>query len=170
MKALASLALALAAVASAPAPAAADAAKLYAEHCASCHGADRFGGIGPALLPSNLERLRKPAAVETIANGRIATQMPAFAGRLSAAEIRELAEFVYAPPATPPAWGAVEIQASRIEHADPAALPGRPKFGADPLNLFVVVEAGDHHVTILDGDRFEPLARFASRYALLGGP
>ena len=27
------------------------------------------------------------------------------------------------------------------------------------MNLFVVVEAGDHHVTILDGDRFEPLAR-----------
>jgi DNA-binding beta-propeller fold protein YncE len=34
----------------------------------------------------------------------------------------------------------------------------------------VVVEAGDHHVTILDGDRFEPLARFPSRYALHGGP
>jgi mono/diheme cytochrome c family protein len=26
-------------------------AKHYAEHCASCHGADRFGKMGPALLP-----------------------------------------------------------------------------------------------------------------------
>jgi DNA-binding beta-propeller fold protein YncE len=43
-------------------------------------------------------------------------------------------------------------------------------FAADPLNLFVVVEAGDHHVTILDGDRLEPIARFASRFALHGGP
>ncbi len=34
----------------------------------------------------------------------------------------------------------------------------------------MVVEGGDHHVTILDGDRFEPIARFASRYALHGGP
>ncbi len=42
-----------------------------------------------------------------------------------------------------------------------------PLFAADPLNLFVVVEAGDHRVTILDGDRFEPLTRFASRYALV---
>ena len=41
---------------------------------------------------------------------------------------------------------------------------------ADPLNLFVVVESGDHHVTILDGDRFEPIHRFPSRYALHGGP
>jgi len=32
------------------------------------------------------------------------------------------------------------------------------------------VEAGDHHVTVLDGDRFEPLAQFPSRYALHGGP
>jgi DNA-binding beta-propeller fold protein YncE len=50
---------------------------------------------------------------------------------------------------------------------DPAA---RPAYPADPLNLFVVVEAGDHHVTILDGDRLEPMRRFASRYALHGGP
>jgi DNA-binding beta-propeller fold protein YncE len=34
----------------------------------------------------------------------------------------------------------------------------------------VVVEAGDHHVTILDGDRLEPLVRFPSRFALHGGP
>ena len=56
-----------------------------------------------------------------------------------------------------------------VHHA-PGSLPGRPMFEADPLNLFVVVEAGDHHVTILDGDRLEPIARFPSRYALHGGP
>nr|MDJ0945974.1 cytochrome D1 domain-containing protein [Kiloniellales bacterium] len=33
-----------------------------------------------------------------------------------------------------------------------------------------VVETGDHHATILDGDRFEPLHRFPTRYALHGGP
>jgi cytochrome c553/DNA-binding beta-propeller fold protein YncE len=164
MRVFAAFAVALAVAA----PAAAEPAKHYAEHCASCHGADRLGGMGPALLPSNLERLRKPAAVETIANGRLATQMPGFADKLSAAEIRALADYVYAPPATPPVWGAEEIRASRIEHAK--AGPARPKFAADPLNLFVIVEAGDHHVTILDGDRFEPLARFPSRYALHGGP
>jgi WD40 repeat protein len=38
------------------------------------------------------------------------------------------------------------------------------------MNLFVVVETGDHHATILDGDRFEPLARFPTRFALHGGP
>ena len=147
-----------------------DPAKLYAEHCASCHGADRFGGMGPALLPSNLERLRRPAALDTIAKGRVATQMPAFGDKLSPADTAALVDYIYAAPAVAPHWGMAEIAASRIEHAKPGDLGDRPKFGADPLNLFVVVEGGDHHVTILDGDRFEPIARFASRYALHGGP
>jgi DNA-binding beta-propeller fold protein YncE len=38
------------------------------------------------------------------------------------------------------------------------------------MNLFVVVETGDHHATILDGDRFAPIVRFPTRYALHGGP
>ena len=57
---------------------------LYREHCAACHGLERLGGMGPALLPENLERLRKPAAEQVIAQGRIATQMPGFADKLDA--------------------------------------------------------------------------------------
>jgi len=151
-------------------PAMADADLLFRQHCAACHGADRFGGSGPALLPSNLERLGKPAAEQVIAQGRLATQMPAFADRLSTEDIKSLVGYIYAEPAEPPVWGLEQIRNSRVEHVDAAALPGKPAFAADPLNLFVVVEAGDHHVTILDGDRFEPLARFPSRYALHGGP
>ena len=52
---------------------------LYQQHCASCHGQDRLGGMGPALLPDNLSRLKKPQAEDAIRNGRPATQMPAFA-------------------------------------------------------------------------------------------
>ena len=34
----------------------------------------------------------------------------------------------------------------------------------------VVVELGDHHATLLDGDRLEPIHRFKTRFALHGGP
>jgi mono/diheme cytochrome c family protein/DNA-binding beta-propeller fold protein YncE len=166
--ALAALVVAFAGGASAqPAP---DAAGLYATHCASCHGADRYGAMGPALLPENLERLRRPAAADVIARGRVATQMPAFAPALGRAEIDALVAYVYAPPATKPAWGEAEIRASRVVHRARATLPDKPAFDADPLNLFVLVEAGDHHASILDGDSFERLARFPTRYALHGGP
>jgi mono/diheme cytochrome c family protein len=148
----------------------ASAASDYATHCASCHGADRLGGTGPALLPENLERLRKPVAAETIAKGRIATQMPAFEDKLGGAAIEALVAYVYAPPAKVPSWNEREIAASRIEYVKPGTLPAKPAFQADPRNLFVVVESGDHHATILDGDTFEPVRRFATRFALHGGP
>ena len=148
----------------------ADAPKLYATHCAGCHGSDRFGAAGPALLPENLERLRKSAAIDTIAKGRIATQMPAFGGVLDKTAIASLVDYVYSAPATKPVWTEAQINASRVVQHAPGTLPDKPAFAADPLNLFVVVEAGDHHASILDGDRFERLARFPTRYALHGGP
>jgi mono/diheme cytochrome c family protein/DNA-binding beta-propeller fold protein YncE len=149
---------------------AADANALYQTHCASCHGTDRLGGAGPALLPENLERLRRPDAIKTVSDGRMATQMPAFSGKLSADEIKQLVDLVYTPLETTPEWGMEQIRASRIEHVPPGSLPDKPVFQADPLNLFVVVELGDHHATIFDGDKLEPITRFPTRYALHGGP
>jgi cytochrome c553 len=146
-----------------------DAEAVYAENCAECHGADRLGGMGPALLPENLKRLREKAAHGVIANGRPATQMPGYADTLDAAQIDALVALIYKPLPALPRWGMAEINATHIQHVDPAGLPESPLHKADPLNLFVVVEGGDHHVTILDGDRFEPLTRFPTRFALHGG-
>ena len=141
---------------------------LYQQHCAACHGADRLGAAGPALLPGNLDRLRKADALKTIREGRIATQMPGFQAQLNTDELQALSDFIYTPLAQLPTWGMQEISASRIVHH--ANLPDKPVFVADLLNLFVVVETGDHHASILDGDKFEVIQRFPTRYALHGGP
>ena len=142
---------------------------LYATHCAACHGAGRLGGSGPALLPENLRRLKRGKAAVVIAEGRAATQMPAFAETLDAAEIESLVALIYTPLPELPTWGAAEIEASRSFDNASAGVE-KPVFEADPLNLFVVVETGDHHATVLDGDRFEALHRFPTRFALHGGP
>ncbi|MCX7164369.1 MAG: c-type cytochrome [Rhodocyclales bacterium] len=169
---LAALSLLTAAVA----PAAAEAvepAALFATHCASCHGANRFGIMGPALLPESLERLRKPEALKTIRDGRAATQMAGFADKLKADEIAALADFIYTAALPPPAFTEADIMASRLVHHAAGSLPDRPDEllqGRDLMNLFLVVEVGDHHVSILDGDKLEPIHRFQSRYALHGGP
>lgn len=75
-----------------------------------------------------------------------------------------------ADPRPAPEWTEADIRASRIETPGAAALPAKPLWRADPMNLFVVVESGDHHVSLVDGDRFESLHRFPSRFALHGGP
>ncbi len=149
---------------------AADAPGTYKEHCAACHGEARLGGIGPALIPENLARLRKPEAEKVIREGRTASQMMGFGDKLTAEEIKALVEYAYTPIKPMPVWGEADIKASRIVSYAPGSLPDKPQFKADPLNLFVVVESGDHHVSILDGDKLEPIHRFQSRYALHGGP
>lgn len=143
---------------------------LYQQHCAQCHGADRLGGQGPALLPENLGRLKPKAAIQVISEGRPATQMQGFKAVLGAEQIQSLADYIYAPLAEIPVWGMEQIKASRIETHKPGSLPDTPKFKADLENLFIVVELGDHHATLLDGDGFEPIFRFPTRFALHGGP
>ncbi len=147
-----------------------DIVSLYQQHCASCHGEDRLGGMGPALLPENLKRLKKQKATDIIVNGRVATQMPAFGKVLSMPIIENLTEYIYSPLDEIPVWGEKEIEASHIIHYPPGMLGDQPVFKADMLNLFIVVELGDHHATLLDGDSFEPVHRFKTRYALHGGP
>jgi mono/diheme cytochrome c family protein/DNA-binding beta-propeller fold protein YncE len=149
---------------------AARAAALYKEHCVACHGEQRLGGMGPALLPQSLERLKPAEAKQVITHGRAATQMPAFKDQLGAEDIQALAQWIYAPVLPEPAWSEADIRASRTEIPKAKELLHKPLWKADPMNLFVVVEGGDHHVSLVDGDRFELIHRFASRFALHGGP
>jgi len=142
--------------------------KNYAEFCAACHGADRLGGEGTALLPENLSRLKRPEALKTISEGRNASQMPGFSDKLGKEDIQALVDFIYTPLPEVPVWGEKQIEASHLQRI--SSYPDKPVFSADPLNLFVVVELGDHHATILDGDKFEPVYRFKTRFALHGGP
>jgi len=142
--------------------------QLYNSNCAACHGGDRLGAIGPALLPENLRRLRSKSATSVITKGRPSTQMPEFGSKLNKDEIASLVKYIYTP-LEKPSWDKEQIEESRIIHAELADLPAKPLHKSDQLNLFTVVEAGDHHVTILDGDSFESIWRFQSRFALHGG-
>ncbi|MBI3575842.1 MAG: cytochrome c, partial [Gammaproteobacteria bacterium] len=91
-----------------------DAPSLYAEHCASCHGAGRLGGIGPALLPENLGRLKRDEAIATIRDGRVASQMPGFRDKLSTEQITQLAGLIYEPLAQVPRWDMADIRGSHV--------------------------------------------------------
>lgn len=154
---------------SAAALAASDAAALYADNCSSCHAATRLGGTGPALIPESLSSLRGDAVSAVITHGRTATQMPAFEKVLQPADIEALAKFVTTPLPDVPRWSAADIEATRSLNTGYKAA-AKPVFKADPLNITLVVETGDHHVSVLDGDRFKVLDRFATPFAVHGGP
>ncbi|WP_461306930.1 cytochrome D1 domain-containing protein, partial [Albidovulum sp.] len=68
-----------------------------------------------------------------------------------------------------PRWDMAEIAANR--QMNPAyEAPEAPRWTADPMNITLVVETGDHHVSVLDGDTWAVLDRFATPYAVHGGP
>jgi DNA-binding beta-propeller fold protein YncE len=141
----------------------------YSEFCAECHAANRLGGIGPALIPQTLKRMRGPKVEAVIRDGRVATQMPGFAEDLDEARIAELASYLNTPLEVVPPWGEQEILASRVMDSGYEAA-GAPVWASDPMNITLVVETGDHHISVLDGDTFEVLDRFATPFAVHGGP
>ncbi|MGH1412375.1 MAG: cytochrome D1 domain-containing protein [Pelagimonas sp.] len=163
------LTLALAATLSLTGIAQADPRADYAEFCSDCHDANRLGGTGPALIPQTLKRMRGPKVEAVIRDGRVTTQMPAFAQELSSERIAELAAYLKTPLDTVPPWGEDEIMASRVMDDDYVSVDA-PIWSSDPMNITLVVETGDHHVSVLDGDTFDVLDRFATPFAVHGGP
>lgn len=146
-----------------------DAATLFQDHCSSCHAPTRLGGTGPALIPESLGKLKGNTLESVITNGRPATQMPAFGDTLSKGDISALASYVTTPLAFEPSWTADDITSTRT--LDTSYKPAeRPVFSGDPMNITLVVETGDHHVSVLDGDNFSILDRFATPFAVHGGP
>ncbi|MBV6508944.1 MAG: hypothetical protein JJLCMIEE_02011 [Acidimicrobiales bacterium] len=64
-------------------------------HCASCHGPDGSGGVGPRLAGGAVTDAY-PAIEDQIAvitNGVAGTDMPAYRGLLTPEEIRAVAEY-----------------------------------------------------------------------------
>ena len=123
---------------------------LFKMHCASCHGEDRLGLIGPPLIPQSFKRLKPEAAHLVIKNGRAATQMPAFAEVLSDKQVQTLVDYIYTKPEQPPQWDmAAIVRSHKISNA-PDTLGNEPVFKADLKNLFLIVEIDEHQVTLLD--------------------
>lgn len=133
-----------------------DAEAQYRALCASCHGAERYGGVAPPLLPEALGRKSDAALAETITAGRPNTQMPAFGDRLSEADAAALVAWIRRPSGEV-VWGVDAIAASRVESTPdgPALAPT-----VDRGNITLVVERGRGRIAVLDGDTFDELDAF----------
>jgi mono/diheme cytochrome c family protein len=103
---------------------------LITSNTAPAHGAQRTGGMGPALLPESLARLRRPEALKVIQEGRAATQMGGFAATLAPADIAALTEWIYQPVTPRPAGATTTSRLARRDRRlpKPAGKPpaGRP--------------------------------------------
>lgn len=149
------------------AAAAVSATALCTQRCADCDCdcAQRIGGPDPALLPESLSRPCPDDVLQAICQGRVSMQTPGHAEALAKRDAAALAASLHTP-----VWSEASILASHHASPTPVSQRAQPLWSADPMKLFLVVEGGDHHVSLLDGDTFEVVNRFPSRCALQGEP
>jgi hypothetical protein len=137
-------------------PAAAEVRTLYQEHCASCHGARRYGGYAPPLIPQTLGSKDDEALTRAIVEGLPNTQMAAFRKVVDDEQARGLAGLLREPLGEI-RWSEEDIAASRREiPLDVGALPARIR----RENLTLVVERGTASVSVVDGDSLIELDRY----------
>lgn len=73
-----------------------NATQLYSSFCAGCHGANRQGGIGPALTPASLAGQSDAEVSGAIARGK--GSMPGFGSALTPAQVAALTQFMKNTP------------------------------------------------------------------------
>ena len=140
----------------------------YLDSCAGCHGTDRRGATGPALLP---ERLSQPDEyyLDVIANGKPGTVMPPWNEQLSDEDIDTLVEYIRSETGEgPPAWTFEDVQASHEILIAEADLPSDPTHGADVENLMLVTEREAQAIAVIDGDTHQFIAKVPASYRAHG--
>ncbi len=65
---------------------------LLKHDCGSCHGMTRKGGLGPPLLPENMQGRSQALMVNTVLDGRPGTPMPPWRGQLTEQDAAWLVE------------------------------------------------------------------------------
>ncbi|MGB8360911.1 MAG: cytochrome D1 domain-containing protein [Acidimicrobiia bacterium] len=144
------------------------AAMYFLDSCAGCHGTDRRGATGPALLP---ERLSQPDEYyhEVIMNGKPGTVMPPWGEQLTDEDITTLVAFIHSDTGEgPPQWTFEDVQASHEILVAEADLPAEPTHDARIGNLMLVTEREAQGIAVIDGDTHELLGKVDASYRAHG--
>ncbi len=141
----------------------------FTDACGGCHGPNREGGTGPALVPG---RLTSDDAFyfDVIAKGRPGTVMPAWSQLgLSDEEIWGLVGYIRTEPdADAVEWDLEEIAPTLEVLVDESTLPDEPQHSGNIDNLMLVTEREDRAIAVIDGDTHEFLAEVPASYRAHG--
>jgi nitrite reductase (NO-forming) / hydroxylamine reductase len=148
-----------------------DVHEFFLDTCSGCHGADRRGATGPALLP---ERLTQPDEyyAGVISEGKPGTVMPPFSVapyELSDEDISTLVGFIRAETGEgPPEWTVADVEASLTALVDESTLPTAPTHDADLDNLMLITERETQSIAVVDGDRHTLVGKIPASYRAHG--
>jgi nitrite reductase (NO-forming)/hydroxylamine reductase len=141
----------------------------FRDSCSGCHGPNREGATGPALIPGRLTA-NDDYYFDVIKNGKPGTVMPAWgAAGLSDEEIWSLVGFIRSEPSAEAVeWGIDQAAASRQVLVDEATLPASPTHDGNLDNLMLVTEREVQSIAVFDGDTHRLLGHIPASYRAHG--
>lgn len=141
----------------------------FQDTCSGCHGPDRRGAIGPALLPGRLTE-DDHFYFDTIENGRPGTVMPAWGEQgLSEKEIWMLVGHIRSQPeAAALKWEMADVTGSHEVLVPAEELAAEPVHDGNLDNLMLVTEREARSIAVFDGDRHELLGHIPASYRAHG--
>ncbi len=144
-------------------------ADYFTDACGGCHGPNREGATGPALVPGRLTS-DDDFYFNVIADGRPGTVMPAWEQLgLSDEEIWGLVGYIRTEPdADAVKWELDEIAPTLEVLVDESTLPDEPQHTGNIDNLMLITERESRAIAVVDGDTNELLAHVPASYRAHG--
>jgi mono/diheme cytochrome c family protein len=141
----------------------------FGDSCGGCHGPNREGATGPALIPARLTA-NDDFYFDVIKNGRPGTVMPAWGpAGLSDEEVWALVGFMRSEPSAEAVrWEIEQVAASRQILVDEASLPQEPTHDGNLDNLMLVTEREARSIAVFDGDTHSLLGHIPASYRAHG--
>jgi nitrite reductase (NO-forming)/hydroxylamine reductase len=144
-----------------------EAANIYFQRCAGCHGVLRKGATGKALTTDITREVGYDYLVSFMTYGSPAG-MPNWgtSGELSEQQIDRLARYLLVEPPAPPEFGMDKMMASWELIVPPEERPTSKQNDLDVDNLFSVTLRDAGQVALIDGDSKEIVKIFDTGYAV----
>jgi nitrite reductase (NO-forming)/hydroxylamine reductase len=141
----------------------------FRDSCSGCHGPNREGATGPALIPGRLTS-NDGFYFDVIKNGRPGTVMPAWgAAGMSDEEVWALVGYMRGEPSAEAVlWELDQIAASRQVLVEEANLPDEPTHDGNLDNLMLVTEREARSIAVIDGDTHRLLGHIPASYRAHG--
>ncbi|MBN2304815.1 MAG: c-type cytochrome [Anaerolineae bacterium] len=143
--------------------------QVYRDSCSGCHGPNREGATGVALIPGRLAE-NDEFYFNVIQGGVPGTVMPAWGALgLSDEEIWSLVGYIRSEPdAEEIEWEMGDIAASHTELVPESDLPDAPIHDGNMDNLLLVTEREARSIAVFDGDSHTLLGHIDASYRAHG--
>ncbi|RPI96590.1 MAG: hypothetical protein EHM39_10730, partial [Chloroflexi bacterium] len=143
--------------------------QVYVDSCGGCHGPNREGATGPALIPERLTESDE-FYFDVIHDGKPGTVMPAWGDLgMSEEEVWMLVGFMQGEPdAEAVQWEMDQIEESREVLVDESTLPTEPAHNGNLDNLLLVTEREARSIAVFDGDTHTLLGHIEASYRAHG--